>query len=435
MELDGKNIDAKRNRRIASGVAAHLYSQLVTVVTQLAALPIFLTHWSSEQYGQWLIIAAIPIYLSIADAGVLTAAGNSMLMHSSRGEIAEVKLIFKASLLALFIIVPSIALISGAVLVFIPVSITPDQQRALYALILGSLLSIASGLFDAAYRSFGKYPRVSWLLATARIAEWIGMIVGLFIGGNMTAAGIGFLLGRTFAFISMYALARRDLPNLEWNIRGVKGDRLKQLIRPGLGFISITIGSLLTLQGMVLLVGAELGGAAVAIFSSSRTLTRLVAQIAILAGKNLSPEISALYGAGKHHDADRLNNQMIWVVMVLTAFGTIFLAIFGRYIITLWGRGKLPFNSGVYFQLLAAAIVTAYWQIKSVRLTSTNRHEFLAKAFLVTSVLVLIGSYLGMHHYGLVLAATGVLVGDITMVLAVTLASGWSVFGTIRLRQ
>ena len=410
--------------RVASGVFAHLYSQLVTVVTQIASLPLFLMVWDADRYGQWIVLSAIPVYLSISDVGILTAAGNLMSMHRARGENDELRLVFKTTLLIVTSILPLIAIVAAAALALFNFGMNVEQREALFILILSSLLSLACNLFDVIYRPFGKYARVIFLLTTARIAEWAGSIVGVFIGRDLTGAALGFFLGRALSSVCVFAMARRDIPEIEWSLKGVSRDRALKLLKIGVGFISFTVGSLLSLQGMILVVGAQVGAAAVTIFSSSRTLTRLIAQIAVLTGKSLAPEISMLHGAEKHRDAERLTRQMVWTAMTVTTVAAALLAQFGHYFWDVWLRGKLPFNRPVFLTLVLAAVGTAFWQIQSVRLTATNRHQKLALFFLAASGLGLATGYFGMSFFGLEAAALSALLSEAIMVISTTYLLG-----------
>jgi len=343
-----------------------------------------------------------------------------MSMHRARGENRELQIVFKATLFAVSTIVPLIAIAAGVILSIFHFGMNSERSEALFALILASLLSVASNLFEAMYRPFGKYPKVIVLLATARMIEWVGSIAGAFIGGDLRSAAIGYLAGRALATISLYAFARHDVPEIEWKLAGVDLGRVRHLLRTGAGFISFTLGSLLTLQGMVVLVGTTLGGTAVAIFASSRTLARLVAQIAVLSGKAMSPEISAMYGANRHEEAERLSKHMIWIAMSITVLGALALEQFGPEIWRIWTRGKLVFDREIFSILLLAAISTAYWQIQSVRLTATNRHQVLASIFLVISVLSLIAAYLGLPRFRLGAAAAATLLPEMVMVIGST---------------
>jgi O-antigen/teichoic acid export membrane protein len=104
--------------------------------------------------------------------------------------------------------------------------------------------------------------------------------------------------------------------------------------------------------------------------------------------------------------------------MSVIVVGALLLTPVSPTIMAIWSRGKIPFDRPVYYLLLAAAIVTSYWQIQAVRLTATNQHQVFAGLFVVTSVLVLVLTYLGMPRFGVNSAAAGTLLADLLMVVA-----------------
>jgi O-antigen/teichoic acid export membrane protein len=406
--------------RVVAGVAAHFYAQGVTIVTQLATLPIFLARWSTEQYGQWIMLSAVPIYLTVADFGIVTAAGNMMSMRNTREEMPEINRVFHSSLFIIVAVVPLLAVCTVVPLLIFGFGLSLDQRSALAALILASLLNVACGLFDSAYRPFGKYPKVTLLLTTARVVDWLGTLAGLFIGGTLASAAVGLLSGRVLSCIAIFLFAQRDVPELTWNLQHVDGKLVRQLVRSGIGFLSFPIGNLLTLQGMVILVGAQLGGGAVALFNTSRTLARLLAQLAILTGKAMAPEISKLYGAGKEHEADDLIRQLLWTILPLTVVGAIVLELAGSTILARWSHGKIAFDRTVFTWLVAGALCAAYWQIRSTKLTATNRHSHLATMFLIVSASALLIAYLCENSFGIAAAAGATCFVEFAMVVCTT---------------
>jgi O-antigen/teichoic acid export membrane protein len=403
-------------KRVLSGVAAHLYAQLVTVVTQLATLPLFLSRWSAAEYGQWLLVSAVPVYLSLADAGLLTAAGNSMTMSRAGGRLDEVNAIFRSGLRVMAMLLPGVWLLLAAVVALVPFGMTGDQRLALVLLGASALLTVGCGLYDAAYRAFEQYPRITVLLTTARVLEWLGTLAGVFLDGSLAAAAFGFMSGRLVSCLALFWLAQRDLPELRWTLRGASAGDVRALIRSGVGFVSFPVGTLLTIQGMVLLVGAQFGAVAVATFNSCRTLTRLLTQVAVLTGKALAPEISALHGVGKVREAEQLAHRVARIVLPLTLVGAALLSAFGGWFIALWGRGKIPFDAPLMWVLVAAAVASAWWQIRSVRLTATNSHAALAAAFLPLSVVALVIAWAAAPARGQRGAGAGSLVCEIGMV-------------------
>jgi O-antigen/teichoic acid export membrane protein len=404
--------------RVAAGVAAHLYAQGVTILTQLATLPIFLSRWSTDTYGQWIVLSAIPVYLTVTDFGIVTAGGNMMSMHRARGEMDDVNRVFHSSIAIVMVMVPLIA-----VCMIVPVSLFGfgldfDHRYALDALILASLLNVVCGLFDSAYRPFGKYPKVTLLLTTARVLDWIGSIVGLYVGGgSLTGVALGALAGRSLSCVALFLFALKDVPELKWGLDKADGKLVRRLVRNGIGFLSFPVGNMLTLQGMVVLVGAQLGGGAVTLFNTSRTLARLLAQLAILTGKSMAPEISRLYGSGKDGEADRLIRQLLWVILPLTLVGAVALELLGPLILDHWSRGKLVFNRTVFTWLVGGATCAAPWQIRSTKLTATNRHSRLAVMFLGVSVGSLFVAYFAGKHFGIAAAASSTFLIEFAMTL------------------
>jgi O-antigen/teichoic acid export membrane protein len=402
---------------VAAGVAAHLYSQVITIVTQLATLPIFLARWSTEQYGQWIVLSAIPAYLTVADFGIASAGANMMSMHRARGEMADVNRVFHSSIFVMVVMVPLLAVCTVVPLLVFGFGLSVDQRVALAALVLASLLSVGCGLFDCAYRPFGKYPKVTWLLSTTRVVDWVGTISGVYIGGTLSSAAFGMLFGRAVSCIALFLFALKDVPELKWSLSQADGKLIKQLIRSGIGFLSFPIGNMLTLQGMVVLVGAQLGGGAVALFNTSRTLARLLSQMAILTGKSMAPEISNLFGAGKEHEGDILIRQLLWTILPLTIVGAVALEFIGPMILDYWSRGKLTFDRTVFTWLVAGAVCAGYWQIRSTKLTATNRHSLLAIMFLIVSVGALLVAYLTEKAFGIASAAAATFLVEFLMAL------------------
>jgi O-antigen/teichoic acid export membrane protein len=398
-------------------MAVHFYSQGITIVTQLASLPIFLSRWSASQYGEWLVLSAIPAYLAVADFGIVTAGGNMMTMYKARGNMVEVNRVFHSSIAIIVVAVPLLGLCIFASILLYGFGMNLDHRIALCALMSAALINVSCGLFDSAYRPFGKYPKVTFLFTTGRIVDWVGTIVGLYVGGNLASAAIGMLIGRVGCAVAMFFFALHDVPELQWSVGEADGKLIRQLIRSGLGFLSFPVSNILTLQGMVILVGTQLGGGAVAVFNTSRTMARLLSQLAILTGKSSSPEISRLYGAGQAHEGDVLIKQMMMAVIPLTVVGAIGLELLGPWIMTHWSRGKVDFDRTVFTWLVVGAIFAAYWQIRSTQLTATNRHRILATMFLLISVGALVAVHYLLKPFGISAAAGATCLVEVAMVV------------------
>ena len=79
-------MDNSTKRRLFLGFLSNVVSKFATSVIQLVQVPVFLHFWSVPLYGEWMIVTAIPTYLSLSNMGFGNVAGNEMTMMVARGE-------------------------------------------------------------------------------------------------------------------------------------------------------------------------------------------------------------------------------------------------------------------------------------------------------------------------------------------------------------
>lgn len=405
------------HRRVLNGVTAHVYAQIVTVLTQLVSLPIFLNKWSVDDYGIWLTLSAIPIYLTLADFGVLTHAGNSMTMYQARKDLVRVNAVLSAAIRTIAWMFSAIAMLGAVALVGISSFVEVAHSRVLLWLGLSALIASGSQLFDAAYRAFGRYPAITVILTTTRLVEWAASMIALLTIGTMEAVAFGLLLGRGASTVWTFRHAQRNFPELEWRLANSTNRDMRALLAQGYGFLAFPLGTAINLQGMLLLVGSIFGLAAVPIFSATRTITRMITQLAVLTGKALSPEISALYGARKHAEANALSARVFAVVIPGSIVLATVIGYAGEAILTYWSHGQLANDEVLLWSLITVALLSAMWQLDSVRLTATNNHQRIATMFFVVTLLTIPTSMLGAKLAGLPGLTSGLVVAELAMVL------------------
>jgi hypothetical protein len=68
-------------QRLRKGLGAQRFGQAVNLFIRLAEVPLFLAFWGAERYGEWLMVAAIPAYLAMADGGFTGTTQREMIME------------------------------------------------------------------------------------------------------------------------------------------------------------------------------------------------------------------------------------------------------------------------------------------------------------------------------------------------------------------
>lgn len=376
-------------KRVVAGMGANSYGQAVTILIQLASLPIFLNHWDLATYGVWLTLSAIPAYFSMADVGMATVAGNRMTMLMGEKDEVGANRVFQSAQLFILISCLLVAVVVLPLIIFAPAEIlsSNDVRVALLALVLGVLISLLGGLATSAFKATQRYAIGTGVDVTSRMFEWLGGVVGLVLYGTFSAVAIGMLLVRIIALLGMAYLSTYQQSKLSWGVNAADKNETRNMIKPSMGVLSFTISSALSLQGFTLLTAHLLGPAAVAIFNTYRTMARVAVQISSVLSFALWPEFSRLYGA---RDFKRL--RMIYIRSALAAsLGAVLLSaviyLVGPLLLQVWTHGKVQFIPSLISLLLLYAAIGGSWHVPRVLLLATNNHIDLGVAFLFVSIL------------------------------------------------
>src|ERR1035438_788215 len=67
--------------RLIRGFSATALSPIVTVLVQVVSVPVLIHAWGAGRYGDWLLLSAIPSYLTLSDLGFGDASASDMSMR------------------------------------------------------------------------------------------------------------------------------------------------------------------------------------------------------------------------------------------------------------------------------------------------------------------------------------------------------------------
>src|SRR6202158_4054383 len=73
-------------RRLIRGFGATALGPVVGAIVQLSSVPVMLHAWGAARYGDWLLLSAIPVYLTLSDLGFGDASGSDMSMRVAANE-------------------------------------------------------------------------------------------------------------------------------------------------------------------------------------------------------------------------------------------------------------------------------------------------------------------------------------------------------------
>ncbi len=362
-------------RRIVLGLGANAFSQVVTILIQIFSVPLFLFYWDASTYGTWLLLSAVPAYLSMADAGMVNAAGNKMTMAMGRSDVAEANNVYQSAQLFMTIVCGSLAAVMvPAALLWPSDDLTSDKRVALAALFCGVLFTLYGGLSEAVFKATRRYAAGTMLGQLVRLAEWLGCMLGLLLFRNFAGVALLGLLARATGTAAGVYLSQQGRHGLRFGFRHASRAELTSMVRPAVSFMAFPLANALTFQGVTLLVGALVGTAAVAMFNAYRTIARVAVQLTAMFSHALWPEFSRLFGQGGMKAVRPLYRRSALLSGAQSVALSLVLYFASPWLLHIWTHGRIEFVPGLMLWLLVYAAVGGIWHVPRILLMATNKH-------------------------------------------------------------
>lgn len=406
--------------RMVTGLAALLCGQGIRTLGHLILVPLYLYYWSAAQYGEWLALFSLTAYLATFDLGVNTAGANRLTQEYARGDLAAYAR-YQASALAFYL---GLATLGGIVIAVaawrLPVaerlglrSISPrDAAWVVWLLGMQILLAMPVGFLSAIYRTTGRLAWSVWLGNAQTLATLAFVPVVLGLGGGMPAlAGVQLIPLLAVALFVLWHGWRR-WPALMPRWSAARLSSFRELLAPSLLFALMLLTTALSLQGTVLLVVTHLGGAAVAVFVTSRTLTSVMRQAVFTFNNALWPHLTAMEATGDYHRLRVIHRLLVAGSSALSIAFAAALWHVGMDVLSRWTGGKLAGDELLLRLLLVQLVLQAPWVASSVLPLAFNRPRIVAFASLSSAVVGLVVAAALIGRYGLAAVPIGLIVGE-----------------------
>ncbi len=412
--------------RIIKGSGASGLGLFARLTEQLLLVPILLSAWSINLYGEWVLLTTIPVYLALSDMGFIAAGSNELARRASIEDEQRVvsffqdytSVYFAWTLVVVCILVVGVFFIplhewfnlshftrSEAVLTFLLLSLN--------ALVAQNGLALIGGL-----RALKLFHLGLMLMAGFVFMRIIAVSVAVLIY-EAGPAGIALII--LFIGLLEYAsktvlLKHLNMPPSFYLLRRTH-ENVTPYIRMGLEFMLLPLAQAFVLQGMTLVVGFTVGPAAVALFTTHRTLTRLISSVLQLVVAPLRSEAGLLQA---ENDKELLARLVLLLSRVtfwssLLVGGVLFLL--GPMVFRIWTHQQIDFLPTLFSVLLLTTILEGMWRVISSVRFGTNRHRPIAWGYLVFSVLGVSAAYLSGVTENLTMVAVPVILIDLAMVV------------------
>ncbi len=412
--------------RLVKGLGANAIGQALNLASKILLVPLFLTAWGANIYGEWLVLYSLVAYVSLTDLGGQVYLVNKLTQAYASQEIDLFRKLLHSGL-ALFVSFPTIALAFMILILWLyPIERTlgivetTHTITVVVASLLGAqfLIALPQGLLLGIYRAVGLMSRGVMFGNLIILVQMVFTAVGLLVGADMMMIAILQILPYGIVVGLVLVDLNKKVPNIcIFSLQHASYSLMKTFIRPSLHFFSIQISQLLSIQGTILVAGALLGSVQVVIFSALRTIANSIKQLLGLLSHTAWPELTRL---DIERDDKRLLELFRFVLRSSLVGSAAFFIIFhfwGETIFQLWLGKALTYNQQAMDLILLYVIQLVFWTACSHVLMAVNHHEDLARSLALSSLFTIVLSYIGGAYWGVVGMVSGMILADILVPL------------------
>ncbi len=422
-------------RRIWENLGGHTASVLVTLVTHLALVPLFLAAWGATRYGEWIVLTSLPGFFRLAEFGMVQAAAAPMTAAVVVGDRAQVfslqnalRNFLRVSFGALTV-AAGLWVLAGPGVNWLPFHGSPGRQIETVVLLMTvyGWLSAKAQLAATTFQAFGQTARGLHWLNGLRLFEAVACGIGVWLTNSVIVLSGTLVVVRALGLHRMFAdMRQRELWNPAPGANGGKGE-LKKLVHPAVGFLWFPAAHACLLPGMAWVVQSTLGAAAVATYTTARTLARLLVQVGATINASVGPEYPRLVAAGRAGEAHALFWKSLRVSVVIGVVGGGVMFLGGRWLYHAWTGRVLALPASVWSGLLMAAAAGVVAAPLLTVLRATNRHNRSAEAYAIGAAVMCGVAWPAAMAQGLAGVAWSTVVAE-TAVLAVAIPAMRSLF-------
>tara|TARA_R110002126_G_scaffold90468_2_gene215646 strand:- start:2242 stop:3615 length:1374 start_codon:yes stop_codon:yes gene_type:complete len=415
-----------KKRLLNNGIAS-IFQKVVRVLEQLFLVPFFITAWGAAYYGEWLTLTIIPSVMAFSNLGFGSAAGNSFVLTFTADDKQKAANISKTGMYIITIMVLIAIAISAVVILILDYfhvfnKSLIDGKEAIIAvsiMILSQLLMFYLQLFEAFYRAAQK-AALSINLITTKSAASIGFgLLVLLLGYGIVEFAISQLLVTVF-FIIFYGFKGRQILGLHKTFKGVNDKViLKSITSKGLSYLMLPMWQIIYFQGTTFVVRIVLGAEAVAIFNTTRTLSRSVNQILYMIEPTVFPELQNQIGKANWKMAQKIFRISLIGVFLISLIGFIGLALFGLWFYNIWTQNQLEVPTTMWYIMISAMLFNAIWYITEMVFRAFNEPKLMGWFGMGSALISVLLTYLLSNYMGIVGAALGAVLLDVILVVLV----------------
>lgn len=407
--------------RLAAGAAGKGVTLAVSVAEQFLLVPVFLLFWGAELYGDWLALLAAAGFLVLLDLGLQTYYANALQMSLARGDEAGFTRLlhqaFGAYGVILAVAVPAVfiaaLLAPWGALLNLGAGAAPGARAVLLLLALHMLITLPFGALVAIYRAQGRFATAIMVGNAAKLGLVGAVAAALWTGGGIIGVAAVFLVVPTVCWAAVIAHQKRLFPALRFGIALPGGVALRDAAGVAALYALVPLAMALTVHGTVILIAAlGVAGGALAGYTTLRTLAGVARMVSDQITQVTGVEMARQFAQGDRAALTRLYDFTVRLTGALSGALAGLIAVIGAPFLGIWTLGRIEFDAGVFWPLLAAGALSGPSLAAASVLLCINRPRGMALSHLAAGIAVVAVAAALIPHFGAAGAAWGVFAAE-----------------------
>jgi O-antigen/teichoic acid export membrane protein len=387
-------------RRFLLALWANVGVRATGIVVQVLGVAAFVRFWGVHLYGEWLVLTAVPAYLTMSDLGFSAAAANRMCIAHAQDRLREAEQTFRAclglvcaaSLVVVLLVTVLAHLVDPARLLRLSAISSRQAVDVLEVLAVQVAISLFGEILLGGFRCANRFAEGLMINNIGQVIEFIATLGALYVRATPAGLAAAILIGRAsrMGLLAVGARRRMRQSGLSGSLAPVFSfAAMRALAGPAAGFAAFPLSRALTGEGLFIVIGRFIGPQAVVIVSAGRTLCRLVSITAELLANSIYAEVTTAFARERYELLRRMQVVVSQIALIVGVGATVLIALFRPLVVHVWLGNAVAIPVTIIALLCTSESVSAAYRVSLVILSGTNNHMRASLAYCALSALAL----------------------------------------------
>ena len=408
-----------RNRSkagIVRNIFASYVSNIVGYIAGFVATPLLLQHLGREQFGLWMLLVSVIVYVGLVELGISSAVSKRVAECAALDDKVRLKqvlgtavVMYSVSALIAWLIVGAVTLRLNS-LFQIPAVSLPLARLTMLVLGVYQTLKFVLAAQSAVLLGIGRMDIGANVSAIITLGATLLNVSLVLLHYGIFALACSLTLATLLTGIVTHRLMHQKLPGIVLNPRNASRPMVRELLKFGSRNATISLMGTVAYGSDMLILGRMLPVAVIANYAVAAKIVDLVNTLAMKPSGAMLPVFS---DANARNDLERhfkiFTRSLSLCLIIALPFVTA-ICILGDYLIAVW------VGAGHESSYLICAVLALMMFLRLpgtacyIIMTATERNRFLMQMYLIAAPTNLMLSIVLTRVYGAVGVALGSLI-------------------------